>query len=52
MVTARRDDANWYYDFWYNQAVYKASNSVFHIQMHGLNGEQYIDGFTWIAIGY
>ena len=52
IVTAKRDDAEWLYDFWYNHAIYRADATEFHIQMHSLNNGQYIDGFTWIAIGY
>lgn len=52
IVTAIRNDNQWMYDFWYNQAIYRADATEFHIQMHSLNSNQYIDGFTWIAIGY
>ena len=52
VITPIRNDADWKYDFWYCYAVFRADVNCFHIQLHGLNNSQYIDGFSWFAIGY
>ena len=52
IVTPVRYDTKWLYDFWYCYAVFKGVVNCFHINLHGLNSGQYIDGFSWFAIGY
>ena len=52
IITSIRKDTRWLYDFYYCYAVFKDVIDCFHIQLHGLNNGQYIDGFTWFAIGF